>query len=110
VVFSLSTNIVLSLAALVVVGASDVVSMVIRQTLVQVETPDELRGRVTAVSVVFVATSNELGEMESGVTAAWLGTAPAVAAGGIASCLVVALWALLFPQLRRADHLVDRTR
>jgi MFS family permease len=110
VVFSLSTNIVLSLASLMVVGASDVVSMVIRQTLVQVETPDDLRGRVTAVSVVFVATSNELGEMESGVTAAWLGTVPAVAVGGIASCLVVALWSLLFPQLRRADHLVDRTR
>jgi MFS family permease len=105
IVFGLSKSFTLSLAALAVAGAADMVSVFVRHTLIQLSTPDEMRGRVAAVSLVFVGASNELGEFESGVTAAWLGTVPAVMLGGVGTCLVVALWALLFPALRRIDRL-----
>lgn len=105
ILFGLSTSLPLSLAALVVMGASDVVSVVIRGTLVQLETPDQMRGRVSAVSSLFIGTSNQLGEFESGVTATLLGTVPAVVVGGIGTVMVAVLWSALFPALRRADTL-----
>jgi len=104
VVFALSSSFLLSLAALVVLGASDAVSVVIRFTLVQLETPDEKRGRVSAINSLFVSSSNTLGEFESGVVAAWLGAVPSVLIGGIGSLLSAALWMLLFPDLRRIDR------
>ena len=104
IVFALSSSFVLSLAALVVMGAGDMVSMYIRHLLVQLTTPDQIRGRVSAVNAVFIGASNELGEFESGVTAAWWGTVPAVFIGGIATVLVAATWSGLFPSLRRLDR------
>jgi MFS family permease len=104
IVFGLSRDFTLSLLALMVTGAADMVSVFVRQSLVQLRTPDEMRGRVAAVNLVFVGASNEFGEFESGVTAAWLGAVPAVVAGGIGTCVVVALWALLFPALRDVDR------
>ena len=106
--FALSTSMILSLAALVVLGAADVISIVIRTTLVQLSTPDEMRGRVSAVNSLFVGTSNQLGEFESGVTAALLGTVPAVLAGGMGTVVVAILWMRLFPDLRRADNFEGR--
>lgn len=103
--FGLSRELWFSLGMLVILGASDMVSVVIRRVLVLAATPDEMRGRVTAVESVFIVASNELGEFESGVTAAWFGTVPAVVLGGIGTLTVVALWAWLFPQLRRVDTL-----
>jgi MFS family permease len=105
IVFGASRTFWLSLVALAVVGASDMVSVVIRSTLVQIVTPPEMRGRVSAVNMVFVGASNELGELESGMTAAWMGTVPSVLFGGIAACAVVAIYAVLFPGLRRVDKL-----
>jgi len=105
VVFGLSTHVALSAAAMVVAGASDMVSVVIRQHAVQVATPDAMRGRVSAVNLVFVGASNELGEFESGVTAQLLGPVRAVVLGGVGTLLVVATWAGLFPALRRLDRL-----
>lgn len=105
IVFGLSEWFLLSFFALVVGGAVDMVSIVIRQTLVQTATPPEMRGRVSAVNVAFIVASNELGEFESGVTAAWLGTVPAVLLGGVGTCGVVVACAFLFPQLRRVDRL-----
>ena len=104
VVFGWSTNFWLSLAALLVVGASDMVSVYIRHLLVQLETPDAIRGRVSAVNAVFIGASNELGEFESGITAAWWGLKPAVIVGGVASVAIVGLWARWFPALRRLDR------
>lgn len=104
--FGLSTSFPLSLAFLVVLGAADMVSVVIRQTLVQAETPDAMRGRVAAVNSVFIGASNELGEFESGVVAALIGTVPAVVVGGAGTLLVAALWARWFPTLRQRDRLV----
>jgi MFS family permease len=101
VVFGLSTSFGLSLAALAVLGAADMVSVYIRHLLVQLETPDEIRGRVSAVSAVFIGASNELGEFESGVTAAWWGLRPAVVVGGVASVAIAGLWARWFPELAR---------
>jgi MFS family permease len=106
ILFALSRELWLSLAALVVIGASDVISVVIRFTLVQLRTPDEMRGRVSAVNAMFIGTSNQLGEFESGVTAALFGTVPAVVLGGIGTIVVAALWMRLFPELaslRRLD-------
>jgi MFS family permease len=103
IVFGLSRNLALSLAALILTGACDMVSVVIRHTLVQLGTPDEMRGRVSAVNVVFIGASNELGQFESGLTAQWFGTVPSVILGGIGAIAIVALWAWLFPALRRAD-------
>jgi MFS family permease len=97
--FALSTSLVLSLGMLAILGASDLVSVVIRNSLVQLRTPDAMRGRVTAVHSLFIGTSNQLGEFESGVTAALLGTVPAVALGGIGTILIVLLWTRLFPEL-----------
>ncbi len=105
IVFGLSHSFLLSLAALVVVGATDMVSVVIRQTLIQINTPEEVRGRVSAVNSVFIGASNELGEFESGLTAQWLGLVPAVVVGGIGTCLVVIGWAFMFPTLRKAEGL-----
>lgn len=107
IVFGLSRNLVLSLAALVLVGATDMVSVVIRATLVQLATPDEMRGRVIAVDMIFIGTSNQLGEFESGLTAQWFGTVPAVVLGGVGTLAVIALWAWLFPELRHADKLME---
>jgi len=106
-VFALSTDFWLSLAALAAVGAFDMVSMVIRQTLLQVATPDAMRGRVTAVNGVFIGASSELGEFESGVTAAVFGTVPAALLGGMATVAIVALWTWLFPELPRAESLAE---
>jgi MFS family permease len=108
VVFALSRWIPLSMFALFLLGASDVVSVVIRQSLVQLQTPDEMRGRVSAVNSLFIGTSNQLGEFESGVTAAWWGTVPATVLGGVGSIVVAALWMLLFPSLRKLDQLRAR--
>lgn len=105
IVFGLSKSFAVSLVALVVLGASDMISVVVRSTLIQTRTPDEMRGRVGAVNMVFIGASNELGEFESGVTAAWLGPELAVLVGGIGTCVVVVLWALLFPALRKVDRL-----
>jgi hypothetical protein len=81
------------------------VSVIVRHTLVQISTPDEMRGRVSAVNMVFIGASNEVGQFESGVTAAWFGAVPAVVAGGLATILIVVLWARLFPELRRVNEL-----
>src|SRR6202162_2719284 len=105
IVFGLSRNLVLSLLALILVGASDMVSVVIRVTLLQLMTPDQMRGRVNAVDMVFIGASNELGQFESGLTASWFGTVPAVILGGIGTLIVTAIWAWSFPELRRADKL-----
>ena len=102
-VFGLSTSFPLSLAALAVLGAADMVSVVLRQTLVQLNTPDEMRGRVSAVNLVFITASNELGEFESGATAALLGTVPSVVLGGAGCLVVAAVWAWRFPALRRFE-------
>ncbi|HLO78782.1 MAG TPA: MFS transporter [Magnetospirillum sp.] len=106
VAFGLSTNYWLSLGALGVLGAADMISVVVRQTLVQARTPDEMRGRVSAVNFVFIGASNELGEFESGVTAALFGTVPAVVIGGVGTLAVAMLWAWRFPALRKVDRLV----
>jgi hypothetical protein len=105
IVFALSTDFALSIAARVAAGGFDMVSMVIRQTLVQVSTPDAMRGRVSAVNWIFIGASNELGEFESGVMAALFGSVPAAVLGGMGTLVVVALWARLFPDLRRTDKL-----
>jgi hypothetical protein len=105
IVFALSTNFWLSLLALVTLGGFDMVSMVIRHTLVQVSTPDAMRGRVSAVTGVFISASNELGQVESGATAALFGTVPAAFLGGLGTLVIVALWAWIFPELRHADRL-----
>ena len=100
VVFAVSTNFWVSVTALVVAGGFDMISMVIRHTLVQVTTPDAMRGRVSAINWVFIGASNELGEFESGAAAALFGTVPAALLGGLGTLAVVGLWALLFPELR----------
>ncbi len=104
VVFGLSKSFWLSLLALAVMGAGDMVSVYIRHVLVQLETPDGIRGRVSAVNAVFIGASNELGEFESGVTAAWFGTVPAVVIGGVATLAVAWVWARRFPVLWRMDR------
>jgi len=81
------------------------VSVIIRGTLVQLSTPDNMRGRVSAVNSLFIGTSNEFGQFESGVTAQWFGVVPAVVLGGVGTLVVIALWAWLFPELRNADRL-----
>lgn len=104
IVFAVSTSFVLSLLALAVLGASDMVSVVIRQTLVQMHTPDPMRGRVYAVNSLFVGTSNQLGDFRAGLTAHWFGTVPSVLIGGLGTVLIVAIWIRLFPTLRNADQ------
>jgi len=105
IVFGVSTSFALSLGALVVLGAADVISVVIRSSLVQIKTPDEMRGRVSAVNSMFIGTSNQLGEFESGLTAALFGVVPAVLIGGVGTLVVVIIWTRLFPQLVRIDSL-----
>jgi MFS family permease len=104
IVFGLSSNMWLSLAALIVIGASDMVSVNIRHTLVQMATPPSMQGRVAAVNQVFIGASNELGEFESGLTASFFGLVRAVVLGGIGTCVVVAIWAWRFPILRNVDR------
>ncbi|MGA2414587.1 MAG: MFS transporter [Candidatus Sulfotelmatobacter sp.] len=103
--FGVSTSLVLSLFSLIFLGAADMISVIIRATLVQLRTPDEMRGRVMAVDMVFIGTSNELGQFESGLTAQWFGTVPAVVLGGVGTLVVMGLWAWWFPELRRAGAL-----
>ncbi|MBB5198443.1 MFS family permease [Glaciimonas immobilis] len=107
VVFALSRSMTISLIALAVLGASDMISVVVRSSFVQLETPDAMRGRVSAVNSVFIGTSNQLGEFESGITAAWVGPVPAVLFGGIGTLVVVALWIRLFPELFKVDRLTS---
>lgn len=108
IVFGISRSLLLSLISLLLLGASDMVSVIIRGTLVQLSTPDSMRGRVSAVNSLFIGTSNEFGQFESGLTAHWFGTVPAVVIGGVGTLMVVALWSWLFPELRGADRLTSR--
>jgi MFS family permease len=108
IVFALSESFLLSMAALAVLGASDAVSVVIRFTLVQIETPDEMRGRVNAVNSLFTGTSNQLGDFRAGVMAAWLGAIPAVLVGGVGILLVVAIWMRAFPALTRVSSFYSK--
>jgi len=105
IVFGVSRSLTLSLVSLIFVGAADMVSVVVRGVLIQIETPDEMRGRVNAVDMIFIGASNELGEFESGLAAQWLGAVPAVVLGGMGTILVTVLWAWMFPELRKADKL-----
>ncbi|HEY4029557.1 MAG TPA: MFS transporter [Caulobacteraceae bacterium] len=105
VVFAVSKSVALSVVALALLGASDMISVFVRQSLVQIMTPNEMRGRVAAVSTLFIGASNELGEFESGVAARFLGPVGACLFGGVGSLAVTGLWAWLFPALRRADRL-----
>jgi predicted MFS family arabinose efflux permease len=104
-VFAVSTTLWLSLLALFALGAFDMVSVVIRGALVQLETPDPMRGRVSAVNAIFIDTSNQLGEFESGMLAAWLGAMHATLVGGLGTLLVVGLWTVIFPGLRQRQRL-----
>jgi MFS family permease len=108
ILFAVSRSLVVSLVALFFVGATDMVSVIVRATLIQVGTPDGMRGRVNAVDMVFIGASNELGQFESGLTAHWFGTVAAVVLGGVGTLLVTALWAWRFPELRKVDNLVGR--
>jgi MFS family permease len=109
IVFGLSRSFAISMVALMVLGASDMVSVYVRSTLVQLATPDAMRGRVSAVNSLFIGASNELGEFESGITAAWFGTVPSVVIGGIGTLAVVGTFMRLFPQLRDVDEMPDVT-
>jgi MFS family permease len=105
VVFSLSHWMGLSLLALAIMGAADTVSVVIRLSLVQLQTPDEMRGRVGAVNFLFINASNQLGEFESGLTASLFGAIPAALLGGLGTIAVALLWMKLFPTLRKVERL-----
>jgi len=107
--FGISSWFPLSMAALIVMGSADVVSVVVRSTLVQLGTPDGMRGRVSAVNSMFIGTSNQLGEFESGMTAWLLGTVPAVILGGVGTVVVALVWSHLFPPLRDADTFPDKS-
>jgi MFS family permease len=109
IIFGLSRSLTLSLIALLLAGASDMISVIIRATLTLLATPDEMRGRVTAVDMIFIGTSNEFGQFESGITAQWFGTVPAVVLGGVGTLVVVALWSWWFPELRNAGELHEFT-
>src|ERR1700723_871620 len=105
ILFALSHSLTLSLVALFFVGATDMVSVIVRAVLIQVATPDEMRGRVNAVDMVFIGASNEFGEFESGLTAQWFGAVPAVVLGGIGTLIVTAIWAWRFPELRKVEQI-----
>ena len=107
IVFGLSTHLWLSIGALAILGAADMVSMVFRGAYIQLATPDDMRGRVGAVNSLFIGASNQLGEFESGVTAAWFGAVPAIVLGGVGTLVVVVLWMRWFPELARLDRLPD---
>ena len=104
IVFGLSRSFALSLGALAILGAADTISVIVRSSLVQLETPDEMRGRVGAVNSLFIGTSNQLGEFESGVTAHWLGTVAATVVGGIGTLVIAGAWMKIFPALRDFDR------
>src|ERR1700682_6154924 len=104
-VFGVSRSVAVSVVALACLGACDTVSVVVRSTMVQLRTPDHMRGRVSAVNMVFIGASNEVGQFESGITAQWFGTVPAVVLGGGVTIAIVVLWSWLFPALRRVDKL-----
>lgn len=103
IIFAISKSVIISFFALFALGASDVISVVIRSTLVQLETPDYMRGRVSSVNMIFIGTSNQLGEFESGLTASLLGTVPAALLGGVGTIVVVMLWMKLFPSILHVD-------
>jgi MFS family permease len=105
ILFGLSSWFPLSLAALVMLGVSDMMSVVVRQSLVQLNTPDHMRGRVAAVNSMFIGASNQLGEFESGLTASWWGAVPAVVVGGLGTLVIAGLWMRLFPKLAAVDRL-----
>ncbi len=105
VLFGLSHNLFLSMVALMLVGSMDMVSVVVRSTMIQLATPDEMLGRVSAVEMIFVGASNEIGQFESGLTAQWFGTIPAIIFGGIGTLIVTGLWAWYFPELRRVEEM-----
>jgi hypothetical protein len=105
--FAVSSNFFLSLAALALLGAGDSLSVFVRATIVQLATPQEMRGRVSAIHVLFVGCTNELGEFRAGLMAAWLGVVPAALAGGIGTLLIVTLWSQIFPALRRVNRLSE---
>jgi MFS family permease len=107
IMFALSTNLFLSLFSLLLIGGSDVISVVIRSSLVQLQTPDEMRGRVNAVNSLFIGTSNQLGEFESGMLAGFIGAVPAVFVGGLGTIAVAGLWMYLFPSIRRLKSLSE---
>ena len=107
VVFAVSTSMTLSVLMLGVLGAADMISVVVRSALVQLETPDAMRGRVGAVNWLFIGTSNQLGEFESGATAAWFGVVPSVVVGGLGTLAVVGLWMRWFPALAKRDRLLE---
>jgi MFS family permease len=107
IVFGLSRNVPLSLIALAGTGGFDMVSMVIRNALTQLRVPESMRGRVGAMENIFIGASNQLGTFESGAVASWIGAVPSVVAGGCATLIVIALWAVLFPALRRFDRLEE---
>ncbi|TDO99464.1 MFS transporter [Marinomonas balearica] len=108
ILFGLSQNLILSMVVLATLGAADMVSVVIRSTLVQLETPDEMRGRVAAANSIFIGSSNQLGEFESGVTAAWFGVIPAILIGGVGTLAIVGIWIYLFPQIVSRQTLEDK--
>jgi hypothetical protein len=107
--FGLSTSVVLSFLALMVYGAADAVSVVIRQSLVQMRTPYDMLGRVMAVNSMFTGSSGSLGEFRAGTVAAWLGAVPSALIGGIGAIMVMLVWMWAFPQLRRVDKLTPET-
>ena len=92
--------------SLLLAGAADTVSVIVRHTSVQLSTPDQMRGRVSAVNMIFIGASNEVGQFESGLTAQWLGAVPAVILGGLGTILITGIWAWLFPSIRRLDRLI----
>jgi MFS family permease len=108
--FGLSRSLALSIVALLLVGATDTVSVIVRGILIQIATPDEMRGRVNAVDMVFIGASNQLGQFESGATGQWFGTVPAIVIGGVGAIVVTAIWAWAFPELRNADKLIPDKR
>jgi hypothetical protein len=105
--FSFYRNLILSIGMQALMGTSDMVSVFVRSSVVQLGTPDEMRGRVSAVHSLFVGTANELGDFRAGAAAAWLGAVPAALAGGVATLAVVAIWAWKFPELRRIRRLAS---
>jgi MFS family permease len=109
VAFGLSTNLPLALVALFFVGATDMVSVIVRGTVVQLSTPDFMRGRVSSVNMLFIGASNELGQFESGLLAEWVGAVNSVLIGGVGCVVVVAIVAVLFPELRRIDRMTEVT-
>jgi MFS family permease len=109
-VFGLSKNFVLSLSMLAILGSADAISVFIRSTLVQLNTPDDKRGRVSSISGLAISASNELGEMQSGLVAAFLGPVGAVALGGAGAILITAIWAVIFPELKRAKTFAPQYR